>query len=526
MPEIDHEVIFNQMDRILSSVPFRKSVILSKFFRFIVTETLNGNGLTLKEYVIGTRVLEKDPDFNPQLDAIVRIHGGRLRKLLDEYYETYREKDEVKISIPKGRYIPVFERIHESLKKTDFIVAEDLEVAPETIPLIAIIPFKNYENNGRVEVICSVLCQELYVELSRFSEIGIISGYSTEIATESIEDRDKVISHLGADYLITGSCLLEVNNLKVFFELHSVAKKQLLWAESYQIEDVETNKLRNFKTIIKKVLSITCGYFGVIYRNTLNDQIPQDYDYLYAVYWHNKYHHNYSEEAFIESSKAIEIGLQKNPKSSLLNAFKAQLLLDLCTMDLQDGTNYYNEGFELAKKALRLEPKNQHALQVIAWAYLIGHDKKMCLKKMEECVAVNPNNSMYVTGMGFGYMCAGEYETGIELLTDSVILNPYSFWLGNVGFCFYFLKKGDYSEALYWSSRIQRPGLLWDHLLNISTNGLLGRTEGNSTAIEKLFALSPKFDIRAAYIVDVFLLDKDLQNIILKGLKKAGIKIK
>lgn len=91
---------------------------------------------------------------------------------------------------------------------------------------------------------------------------------------------------------------------------------------------------------------------------------------------------------------------------------------------------------------------------------------------------------------------------------------------------FIFFKKGDYSEALYWSSRIQRPGLLWDHLFHISISGLLGRTEDNSAAIGKLFALSPTFDIRATYIVDVFLLDKDLQNIILKGLKKAGIKIK
>ena len=513
------------MDKILSSALFTKSAILSKFFRFIVTETLNGNELTLKEYVIGTRVLKKDTDFNPQLDAVVRIHGGRLRKLLDEYYETYRD-DEVKISIPKGRYIPVFERIHESPKKAEFIFTEDLVVSPETIPLIAVIPFKNYENNERVEVICSLLCQELYVELSRFSELGVISGYSAEIATARIEDKEQVLALLGADYMITGSCLLEANNLKVFFELHSVAKKQLIWAESYQIEDIENNKLKNFISIIKKVLAVTCGYFGIIYRNTLNAGIPQDYDYLYAVYWHNKYHQNYSEEAFVESSKAIEIALQKKPESSLLNSFKAQMLLDLCVMDLQDGINYYDMGFKLTQKALDLDPNNQHAAQNIAWAYLIGHNKKMCLQKMEECIALNPNNSMHVTAMGFGYICAGEYETGIKLLTESVNMNPYSFWLGNVGLCLYFLKKGDYSEALYWSSRIQRPGLLWDHLLHISISGLLGRTEGNSAVIEKLFALSPQFDSRAAYIVDVFLLDKDLQNIILKGLKKAGIKIK
>lgn len=45
-------------------------------------ETLNGNEQSLKEYIIGVNVLKKDPDFNPQIDSIVRIHAGRLRKYL------------------------------------------------------------------------------------------------------------------------------------------------------------------------------------------------------------------------------------------------------------------------------------------------------------------------------------------------------------------------------------------------------------------------------------------------------------
>jgi hypothetical protein len=43
------------------------------------------------------------------LDAIVRIHAGRLRRALKEYYYDAGKNDPIVIEIPKGSYIPVFQ---------------------------------------------------------------------------------------------------------------------------------------------------------------------------------------------------------------------------------------------------------------------------------------------------------------------------------------------------------------------------------------------------------------------------------
>lgn len=100
----------------------------------MVRETLEGKGENLKEYVIATDVLNKSSDFNPQLDAVVRIHAGRLRNLLDKYYLEAGINDPVKISIPKGRYIPLFEynKIENSEAKTTNQDIVDLQL--ESIP--------------------------------------------------------------------------------------------------------------------------------------------------------------------------------------------------------------------------------------------------------------------------------------------------------------------------------------------------------------------------------------------------------
>src|SRR5690606_34173333 len=79
-------------------------------------ETLEGRSQELKEYTIGINVLKRDVDFNPQIDSIVRIHAGRLRRALKEYYYEEGREDALVISIPKGGYVPSF-HINSKAKK-------------------------------------------------------------------------------------------------------------------------------------------------------------------------------------------------------------------------------------------------------------------------------------------------------------------------------------------------------------------------------------------------------------------------
>lgn len=96
------------LERVLSSPQFSASSRLSRFLRFAVTETLEGRGATLKEYVIGVSVYDRGEDFEPKSDSIVRVDAVKLRARLAEYYAGAGASDEVHISIPKGGYVAAF----------------------------------------------------------------------------------------------------------------------------------------------------------------------------------------------------------------------------------------------------------------------------------------------------------------------------------------------------------------------------------------------------------------------------------
>jgi Tol biopolymer transport system component len=105
----DNPAVRDQLGKILSSPVFAKSPRMSRFLRYVVEQTLEGNGDRIKEYAIAVEVFDKSEDYDPQADSTVRTEATKLRARLSRYYETDGSADSIVITIPKGAYVPVIE---------------------------------------------------------------------------------------------------------------------------------------------------------------------------------------------------------------------------------------------------------------------------------------------------------------------------------------------------------------------------------------------------------------------------------
>ena len=101
-------IIRAELGRILSSDGFRAAPQLSSFLSFIVERAVAGRASELKGYTIAVEALGRPADFNPQIDPIVRVEAGRLRRALAQYYAREGQEDPVQLSMPVGGYAPVF----------------------------------------------------------------------------------------------------------------------------------------------------------------------------------------------------------------------------------------------------------------------------------------------------------------------------------------------------------------------------------------------------------------------------------
>ena len=108
------DAIRRQTERILASETFAGSERLSRFLRFAVETTLQGQGDQIKEYLVGREVFDRSDDYDPRLDPIVRVEARRLRSKLDEYYAGPGRQDRLRIQFRKGSYAPFVEVADEA----------------------------------------------------------------------------------------------------------------------------------------------------------------------------------------------------------------------------------------------------------------------------------------------------------------------------------------------------------------------------------------------------------------------------
>lgn len=168
------EDIRSQLKRILESDEFKASDKQKKFLGFVVDETLGGRASQIKGFTIAVSVYGRTEKFDPQVDPIVRVEAGRLRRALAHYYLTAGNNDPVHIEIPKGGYIPTFHtaRMLSSGDKTHTSKIRHAELPAE--PSIAVMPLMNLTGNKKQAYFAEGLTEELTTELARYQDIRVI----------------------------------------------------------------------------------------------------------------------------------------------------------------------------------------------------------------------------------------------------------------------------------------------------------------------------------------------------------------
>jgi hypothetical protein len=107
VPELDQHRI--QIQRIVSSKAFKTSEVHRNLFNYLADKSIAGEAHNLKEYTVGLDVFGKPASYDPRQESVVRMHVGRLRQKLAEYYRTEGTDDPVIVDLPKGGFALTFE---------------------------------------------------------------------------------------------------------------------------------------------------------------------------------------------------------------------------------------------------------------------------------------------------------------------------------------------------------------------------------------------------------------------------------
>jgi hypothetical protein len=131
----ERDQVLRQIDRLIASPVLHGSESLCKLLRYLAKHALDHPGEPLKEYKIATEEFGRPPDFDAQLDSMVRVQAGRLRGKLAEYYASDGAEDHIRVELPKGTYLLSFQHRSNQAKTGAHITPGREEVHPTEHPI-------------------------------------------------------------------------------------------------------------------------------------------------------------------------------------------------------------------------------------------------------------------------------------------------------------------------------------------------------------------------------------------------------
>ena len=341
------EEINAQLQRVLAAPVFQNSPTLTNFLSFIVTETIHDKQQHIKEYSIAINVLNRQPDFNPHDDAVVRIHAGRLRRALNEYYLTKGIHDPIVIQIPKGGYIPQFEVGH-----SEKVVEVRLKVLAEhrAKPVVAVFPFHIFSQRKELTEFSLILEEQFSAELSRFKEISVIGYYSEEMKAKIGQNVLEAGKSIGADYIIMGSLQYRNQFLRIMANLLITATGEVIMIKSFEKQVLVSDLYKIQDEIIQGIISAVGGYYGIIFQEiekalALEDSTGSGIRESTNNYY--RYQRSYSVGNYNKALSTLQHTVKEYPDHAVSWAMLGELYLDGIGLGMTKGDDPLSKGISM-----------------------------------------------------------------------------------------------------------------------------------------------------------------------------------
>src|SRR5246127_5185833 len=104
----DPALVREQLRRLVAHPLFTNSKRYPVLLTYTVEQTLDGNASELKERTIGVEAFGREPNYDVNLDPVVRTTAAEGRKRLIQYYYNPDHAGELVIDVPVGTYVPIF----------------------------------------------------------------------------------------------------------------------------------------------------------------------------------------------------------------------------------------------------------------------------------------------------------------------------------------------------------------------------------------------------------------------------------
>jgi len=578
------EDVLAELARILVSEEFKATPRRRKMLQYLVEEMLAGRSSAIKGYSIGLAVFGRDEDFDPQADPVVRLEARRLRRDLDGYYVSAGRDNPLRISIPKGHYIPEVEAFSPdveppgstiettkapagalsaavtpshrarraaakwggkglgwmaaavllgvvSLIALDRISIRDRqleanEAAMARGPALMVLPFEVRGNRPEASVLAIGIADETTIDLNRFPDLRIFLPPAGQGAAGS--DPVETGKQLGIGYLLEGSVAVEGADVKIGARLVDVFSGQIIWSEQFDRTLAAEEVMAVQSEIAAAIASVLGQPYGII-RTEQMRRLPSgiapslpSYECVLRAY---AYRRTFDPALHGPLQACLETAVQRDPDYPEAWAMLGWMYLDAGRYDLvpaERRQEAYDRALDAASRAAQIDGSNILALKVLASIdhYLGNYAESERLQR--RALALNPNDPDTLAQLGWRLAVRGNFKEGIPYLHQAIerTINPPGWYYHLIAVNDYL--NGRYADMLSAARHGTATGLRMSWAFAAIAQGALGNRSAAQEALAKMAALSPQLARDPAALFRRHQATDEIVDALMEGLRKAG----
>jgi adenylate cyclase len=377
--------------------------------------------------------------------------------------------------------------------------AEDQTAQPlPDRPSIAVLPFKNLSGDEKDGLIAKGLTEDIITALSRVPDLFVIASASS-LAYEGKPVKIKQVSKdLGVRYVLDGSLQHSKDRLRLNVQLADAIAGNQIWADRFDRPLGDLFVLQDElvrRILVELQVRLTAGEFArIASRKTQN----LDAWLLFGQGFHEGF--KYTRESMVRARELFESARKKDPDWARPLVGLSWVYWNETRYEwTDDPEEWMRKGFELAGKAVELEPEEPGGYQKLAMLNLSWGDYDSAIAFREKALKLAPNDFVVVWGLGYVLYNAGDAQRGVDFLKKAERMSPHPPVLLLWAIAEAQLLAGQYENAIETSKRAValKSDRVIPHIILTAANTALGRSEEAQTQAAEVLKKNPKFTVSA-----------------------------
>ena len=426
--------------------------------------------------------------------------------------------------------IIVWQFYYEKSPPIEAALVENMAFPLPDKPSIAVLPFKNLNDDPAQDYIGDGITENIVSALSKISEMFVISRDSTSTYKGKPVKIKQVSEELGVQYVLEGSTQKSGNRVRVTAQLIDATTGHYLWSEKYDRELHDIFALQDeitHKIIVELQVKLTEGEQARLSQKSTTNLEAWNYANRGLALWMRPSPEN-NAKAMALFEKAVE--LDPNYVWAWVKLAWTHSVARKPGFSQQSPAEHLKMLFDISEKVLTMDESDSDVQALSGLAHLYRDEPEKAIAAGEKSIVLSPTNAQSHALLAVSMNTVGRFEDVIRLVQKAMRLHPYYpayylTWLGGG-----YRMTGRYEEALSVYKQFLDRSLKGEypviaaHLYLAELYAEIGKVEEARVHAAEIFKIEPGFSLENIDKINTYhYSDPTLLEPRLKALRKAGI---